>query len=220
MYKLNIGSWTWLAQLTSLSCSPLPWLCCNIPINHSSPLGTHSLEILAFTLLFYGLCLAANGLVCRIFQSRLPLSCNSKQRNINLNRKQRDERWETSQHFLCISSISIRFLLPHLSFAADHIQTSSTFDQCVNQSYLWKCLHGTLYGKHYMHISLETVHKQSLKSRNLKYLENSDFFTIKWFNVSEHFHQTLITKFISKFLKTFVASFLLLKKNNFTLKLF
>ena len=103
---------------------------------HFPALGTHSLEILAFTLLFYGLCLPANGLVCRIFQSRLPLSCNSKQRNINLNRKQRDERWETSQHFLCISSISIRFLLPHLSFAADHIQTSSTFDQCVNQSYL------------------------------------------------------------------------------------
>ena len=41
-------------------------------------------------------------------------------------------------------------------------------------------LFGVLDGKHYIHISLETVHKQRLKSRYFKYFENSNFHCWYW----------------------------------------
>ena len=46
----------------------------------------------------------------------------------------------------------------------------------------WKCpsFSCVLDGKHYIHISLETVHKQRLKSRYFKYFKNPIFHCWNW----------------------------------------
>ena len=112
------------------SSTPPDPLCCNIPIKVSVYISNPAGHI---DLKYYHLLSCSTGSAwlpmdwfVAYFNLQPALPSTTKQRNINLNRTQQDERWDTSQHFLCISSISIRFLLPHLSSAADHIQTFST----------------------------------------------------------------------------------------------
>ena len=106
-------------------------LCCNIPIKVSvyisHPRGHISLEILTFTPLLYGLAWLPMYWFVAYFNllPSLRLRNRSKQRNRNLTGAQQDERWETSQDFLCISSISITILLPHLSSSRHQFLTLS-----------------------------------------------------------------------------------------------
>ena len=97
---------------------------------HFQALGTHSLEILTFTPLLYGLASLSQCIgLSHISISSLHSAYRSKQRNINPAGTQQDERWETSQDFLCISSISITILFPHLSSSRHHILNFVTVSQ-------------------------------------------------------------------------------------------
>ena len=116
--------------------SQLHWpflLCCNIPIKVSvyisNPLGHIDLKYYHLLSCSTGSAWLPMDWFVAYFNLQPALPSTTKQRNINLNRTQQDERWDTSQHFLCISSISITILFPHLSSSRHHILNFVTVSQ-------------------------------------------------------------------------------------------